>query len=188
MRDPDYRKRYVDRSRIYWQANKKKLSAARRVREAADPTHKNKVAERSRRYNAANPPSDEDKKRSAANSKRWYYRQLDDPAYVKRRAEYAKRYRSANPLSDEYKKRHRERQRFSKYGLDQDKFDKLVKKRGGTCGICLKVSVRLEVDHCHATEKFRGLLCHNCNVALGSLRDSIPNLKRAISYLEKSKQ
>ena len=43
---------------------------------------------------------------------------------------------------------------------------------------------KLVVDHCHATGKVRGLLCHNCNRALGLLKDKISVLKNAIQYLE----
>ena len=41
-------------------------------------------------------------------------------------------------------------------------------------------------DHCHKTDKFRGWLCHSCNIGLGMLKDSTDNLKRAITYLEKT--
>ena len=42
---------------------------------------------------------------------------------------------------------------------------------------------RLAIDHCHSTGKIRGLLCHACNTALGSFKDSIENLQCAINYL-----
>ena len=41
-------------------------------------------------------------------------------------------------------------------------------------------------DHCHKTDEFRGWLCHSCNIGLGMLKDSTDNLKRAITYLEKT--
>lgn len=43
----------------------------------------------------------------------------------------------------------------------------------------------LHVDHCHVTGVFRGLLCHSCNTGLGSLRDSVEILTKAIQYLQK---
>ncbi len=46
---------------------------------------------------------------------------------------------------------------------------------------------RLAVDHNHTTNKIRGLLCHKCNVALGSFQESIEILESAIEYLKKSK-
>ena len=41
-------------------------------------------------------------------------------------------------------------------------------------------------DHCHKSGKFRGWLCHSCNIGLGMLKDNIDNLKRAITYIEKT--
>ena len=44
--------------------------------------------------------------------------------------------------------------------------------------------MKLVVDHCHATGTVRGLLCHNCNRALGLLHDNTEVLLNAIKYLE----
>ena len=41
------------------------------------------------------------------------------------------------------------------------------------------------LDHCHTNHNFRGYICDACNIALGYLQDSLDNLKRAITYLEK---
>jgi hypothetical protein len=45
-------------------------------------------------------------------------------------------------------------------------------------------SCKLVVDHCHTGGQVRGLLCHNCNRALGLLQDSVPALKAAVKYLQ----
>ena len=42
---------------------------------------------------------------------------------------------------------------------------------------------RLAVDHCYDTGEFRGLLCSNCNTAIGLLQDDISSLTAAIEYL-----
>lgn len=42
---------------------------------------------------------------------------------------------------------------------------------------------KLSVDHCHKTGKVRGLLCSNCNTAIGLLKEDINVLKNAINYL-----
>ena len=39
-------------------------------------------------------------------------------------------------------------------------------------------------DHDHKTNKFRGWLCHKCNMALGNMNDDIDRLERAIKYLK----
>jgi len=43
---------------------------------------------------------------------------------------------------------------------------------------------KLVVDHCHSTGKIRGLLCHNCNRALGLMQDNVETLQNAIDYLK----
>ena len=43
-----------------------------------------------------------------------------------------------------------------------------------------------KVDHCHITKKVRGILCNNCNLALGLVYDNISTLKNLIEYLKRS--
>ena len=45
---------------------------------------------------------------------------------------------------------------------------------------------RLSLDHCPSTGKFRGWLCHNCNLGIGRLGDSAAALKRALAYLSRA--
>ena len=76
------------------------------------------------------------------------------------------------------------------YGLTVEQYEALVSAQGGLCAICASDGGgrRLAVDHCHATGKVRGLLCLNCNTALGKLGDSPSRLREAAAYLEKSYQ
>ena len=41
------------------------------------------------------------------------------------------------------------------------------------------------LDHNHATNKFRGILCSRCNKGLAFFQDSIINLEKAIEYLRR---
>lgn len=69
-----------------------------------------------------------------------------------------------------------------------EKYNTLFKSQDGKCNICQKHQSELKyslcVDHCHKTDKIRGLLCDNCNQALGLLKDDIESLKRAIKHVE----
>lgn len=68
----------------------------------------------------------------------------------------------------------------------------LHEKQNNKCAVCdgegFKMAEhhksKLVVDHCHKSGTVRGLLCHNCNRALGLFKDKIDVLKRAIKYLE----
>jgi hypothetical protein len=42
------------------------------------------------------------------------------------------------------------------------------------------------VDHCHSTGEVRGMLCFNCNTALGHLFDNIEILDKMKKYLQKA--
>jgi len=43
---------------------------------------------------------------------------------------------------------------------------------------------KLAVDHNHLTGEVRGLLCHNCNRALGLFGDNPDIIRKAVEYLE----
>lgn len=45
----------------------------------------------------------------------------------------------------------------------------------------------MHVDHCHTTGQVRGVLCFNCNAALGHLGDSVDRLHALVTYLEAKK-
>lgn len=77
--------------------------------------------------------------------------------------------------------------RFSKYGIEEIDYKNLLEKQQNSCAICkeeFNSNIRPRIDHDHITGKVRGLLCHNCNVALGHFKDNINILKTTIKYLE----
>ena len=45
---------------------------------------------------------------------------------------------------------------------------------------------KLGVDHCHATELVRGVLCAACNTAIGLLGEDIGRLQAAMAYLQRT--
>lgn len=73
-------------------------------------------------------------------------------------------------------------QRRYSYGIDSREFGAKHQAQKGLCAICHK-SRKLCVDHDHGTGEFRGLLCHECNSAIGLLRDDPVLVERALVYL-----
>jgi hypothetical protein len=65
------------------------------------------------------------------------------------------------------------------------KYEEMLKKQNGVCAICSSAAIKgsLPVDHCHKTNKIRGLLCENCNRGLGLFKDEPEFLIRAANYI-----
>lgn len=56
------------------------------------------------------------------------------------------------------------------YGLSLEKKLSMMAEQGGVCKICkieFEVLKKAHVDHCHTTNKIRGVLCPSCNTKLG---------------------
>ena len=47
---------------------------------------------------------------------------------------------------------------------------------------------KIVLDHCKHTLKFRGWLCHTCNIAIGGLGDDIQSVRKALLYLYRSEE
>lgn len=80
-----------------------------------------------------------------------------------------------------------------KYGITLDEYNIILKAQNFVCKICYKKETgkynngdikSLAVDHCHKTKKVRGLLCENCNRALGLLKEDINIVQAVIEYLK----
>ncbi len=81
----------------------------------------------------------------------------------------------------------------TKYGLQEGEFEAILAAQGGGCSICGSKDPRcgrtgrFYVDHCHDTNRVRGLLCKSCNTALGLFKDDSAAMARAIEYLDVGK-
>jgi len=77
---------------------------------------------------------------------------------------------------------------LQKYGLTSETYQQMLLKQEGKCAICKDLLEKPCIDHCHTTGKVRGLLCNNCNFALGYIEKSlkkIPNFYEVITeYLK----
>ena len=102
------------------------------------------------------------------------------------KAKFKERYIRANERD---KRRIRElRYKCSLHGLSLADFDKMVEKQDNSCAIChipFSESNAPHLDHDHFNEKMRGLLCHNCNCALGFFNDGYGVISNALQYLIK---
>lgn len=76
-----------------------------------------------------------------------------------------------------------------KFGITIEEYRKMFEKQENRCAICWRggetITKKLDVDHNHKTGKVRGLLCGDCNRAIGLFKDDIYRLSNAISYLRK---
>jgi hypothetical protein len=72
--------------------------------------------------------------------------------------------------------------RLKKYGISQEIYDNLLKKFDGLCHCC-QVKQATAIDHCHDSNKVRGLLCQECNLGIGLLGDNLKNVQAAVRYL-----
>jgi Recombination endonuclease VII len=144
-------------------------NARRRERYAQDPVYRAKENARRSAHRQAHRPQNRERARR--------YREAHREEINKRaRARYhAHKHESASPARTAQLRR---------YGISPAEYDALLEKQGGACAICRKRSKgRLCVDHCHVTGMVRGLLCNECNGALGYLKDDQASLVAALAYL-----
>jgi len=71
-----------------------------------------------------------------------------------------------------------------RYGIGQADVDRMLVEQDNKCSGCDRPDPE-HVDHDHATAQVRGMLCSNCNQALGNVRDSVQVLERLAGYLVK---
>lgn len=69
------------------------------------------------------------------------------------------------------------------YNLTLEELEALEVSQSYCCSICRKKK-KLHVDHDHDTGTVRGLLCFNCNTALGKFEDSTEILEAALKYIK----
>lgn len=53
------------------------------------------------------------------------------------------------------------------------------------CEICGTEDSRAHLDHNHSTGEIRGVLCHQCNIALGMIKENKTIAENLIKYIEK---
>lgn len=73
------------------------------------------------------------------------------------------------------------------YKISKYNFYEMINFSNGHCHTCNKkilLTKDLHIDHCHRTEKVRGIVCNSCNYIIAAFKDSTDLLNKAIYYLE----
>jgi hypothetical protein len=79
----------------------------------------------------------------------------------------------------------------TQYGMTLEDYNAMVERQGGGCAICGTTEIRgygkrQAIDHCHDSNRVRGILCGNCNRGLGAFNHDPDLLVSAASYLKGS--
>lgn len=73
------------------------------------------------------------------------------------------------------------------FGIDVEFYKYILEQQDYKCKICKRHQQEFKrqfaVDHDHKTGKIRGLLCNNCNTALGQVKENIKTLYEMIKYI-----
>lgn len=76
------------------------------------------------------------------------------------------------------------------YGINYDEYLKMIEFQENKCKLCGNIfsddrlGTKPAVDHCHKTNKIRGILCGRCNLAIGNFDESLELMEKAIKYLK----
>lgn len=125
----------------------------------------------------------------ATKCRRHKERMATDPEYRRKRV-LAERLRHKKRMCADpvfRKREYRKEGLRANYGISLDDYECLRTSQSNKCGICgaepAPGEKELAVDHNHATDYIRGLLCFHCNVGVGHFQDSVPLLLKAIAWL-----
>lgn len=98
----------------------------------------------------------------------------------------AERKRAANA---KWRRNNPERWRELNRNLKRQQLPTPTRSEPTQCELCAQPCTKNKVlclDHCHDTSRFRGWLCSRCNRGIGLLGDSLPDLQRAVAYLQRT--
>jgi Recombination endonuclease VII len=76
--------------------------------------------------------------------------------------------------------------RLQTYGVTPVQYQIMYDEQKGLCAACGDPLPKVpHLDHCHRTNKPRGITCRSCNIGMGYFNDSPERLRKAAAYLEK---
>jgi hypothetical protein len=74
--------------------------------------------------------------------------------------------------------------RFRRHGITKEIYDEMLVEQKSKCYICKQKNDKLHIDHNHSTGEVRKLLCKECNMALGLVKENLTTINNMIKYLE----
>lgn len=126
-----------------------------------------------------------EEKRLARNA-RSREKRAENPEHY-RQIEARKRERIRQDRPDEYRRQYMSSNLKKTHGITLEQKRSMLSAQGGKCAICGTTEPGgrgdFHVDHSHENGKIRGVLCHRCNIGIGSLREDVAILFSAIDYL-----
>lgn len=172
-RNAKKRKKYIEK---YNKINKEKISKRKKE---YNLKNRNKILKRLKDYYCKHRKEISVKDKTRRQQK----------SYIKYRKEYCIKNRESLKLKRKIYNLKK------KYNLSVEEYDRMVGVSGGKCEICrIKLNIfrtnspkptDVCVDHNHKNGVVRGLLCSNCNLALGLINDKNSTLINMIDYLKK---
>jgi hypothetical protein len=117
----------------------------------------------------------------------------------------AKKRSASRKYSQEYNARPEIKRRYRghflrrTYGITHEEYEQILSAQGGVCAICKGTftpphrsskdpkrhgKTHMPVDHCHDTDRIRGILCTRCNSLVGLALNSEDILDQAKAYLK----
>jgi len=131
--------------------------------------------------------------RMKAEASRWYWQNRERVRRYRRTAHYknlCKQWRcsqASETLNSKLKYR---------FGITLDQFKAMSNAQGNVCAICGRTNkrknrwggcdTRLVVDHCKEKRIVRGLLCAQCNLAIGLFSHDLKRIMSAVNYLKRN--
>jgi len=70
------------------------------------------------------------------------------------------------------------------YGISPEEYDEMLLQQNNRCAICKReFEEKPHLDHEHGSGWVRGILCNNCNLAIGLFEDDVVRIQEAVEYL-----
>lgn len=134
--------------------------------------------------------------RLAANNRRYQLNKAIVSAQNKGNPKHIARAIAWNRANPERVKESKRRRLCEKHGITLEQYNQAHKYQNDLCAVCQRPETKnqcLAIDHDHkhcpgetgCNKCFRGLLCRNCNLALGHFHDDRYVLEQAIKYITK---